>query len=383
MKEIYLDNAATTKPYDKVVNRVTEVLKNYYGNPSSLHRKGIEAEKIIKEARREIAKKLKVKPNEIYFTSGGTEGNNMLIKGGVKALKRYGNRIITSSIEHPSVLEVFNRLEEEGFDVIRLSVDKEGIIDIEELKSYLNDDTILVSIMGINNEIGTIQPLAQIGEILSKYERLYFHIDGVQTFGKWNLHPSKIRADLCTISSHKVHGPKGVGAVYIKDGSRITNLIAGSGQESGIRPGTENVPGIAGFAKATELIFERVDKERLYSLKELLVKRILNEIDDTQLNGPKIREGAPHIANISFAGIKGEVLIHSLEREGIYLSTGAACSSKQDTPSYILEAIGVSREMMEGAIRFSLSDTIDEDHINYTVDKVKENVQMLRKIMMR
>ncbi|SNY05936.1 cysteine desulfurase [Orenia metallireducens] len=383
MEEIYLDNAATTKPYPEVVEKMKIALTTTYGNPSSLHRMGIEAEKMIKEARKNIASKLDVSDKEVYFTSGGTESNNLAIKGAVNSLKRHGKRLITSSIEHPSVLNLFKRLESEGYDVKYLQVDNEGIIDLEELKAYLNDETILVSIMGVNNETGSIQPLAEIGELLSDYDNLYFHVDGVQGFGKVDIPLSKIGIDLYSISAHKIHGPKGTGALYIKRGTRIDNLISGSKQESGIRPGTENVPGIAGFGQAVELLPSQDDKEKMYRLKELLVTRVLDEIEDSYLNGPKIHSGAAHIANISFVGVKGEVLIHTLERDNIYLSTGAACSSKQDTPSYVLEAMKVKPKLIEGAIRFSFAPTTTVEEINYTVDKLKDAVKMLRKIMQR
>jgi len=383
MEEIYLDNAATTKPYPEVVEKMKVALTTTYGNPSSLHRMGIAAEKMIKEARKTIASKLDVSAKEIYFTSGGTESNNLAIKGAINSLKRYGKRLITSSIEHPSVLNVFKRLESKGYDVKYLKVNREGIVDLEELKEYLNDETILVSIMGVNNETGAIQPLAEISELVADYDNLYFHVDGVQTFGKVDIPLSKLGIDLYSISAHKIHGPKGTGALYIKRGTRIDNLISGSKQESGIRPGTENVPGIAGFGQAVELLPSQDDKYRIYQLKELLINRILTEVEESSLNGPDIHTGAVHIANISFAGVKGEVLIHTLERDNIYLSTGAACSSKQDTPSYVLEAMKVNPKLIEGAIRFSLAPTTTEQEINYTVDKLKDAVKMLRKIMQR
>ncbi len=381
MKEVYLDNAATTKPYPEVVKAIEEALTINYGNPSSLHRKGLVAEKMIKEARKEIASKLSVNTEEIYFTSGGTEANNLAIQGAVKALRRYGNRIITTTIEHPSVLNIFKSLEEEGLDVKYINVNKDGIIKIQELKEYLNEDTIVVSIMGVNNEVGSIQPIAEIGRLLSNYDNLYFHVDGVQAFGKIDFKLNNLGVDLCSISSHKIHGPKGTGALYIKKGTRINNLIFGSRQEKGVRPGTENVPGIVGFGKAVELLPDRTKLENMYNLKGLLVNRILKEIEGSSLNGPDIKKGAAHIANISFAGIKGEVLIHSLENDNIYLSTGAACSSRQKTSSYILESIGVEERLLTGAIRFSLASTTTEKEINYTVDKLKENIKTLRRIM--
>ncbi len=383
MKEVYLDNAATTKVYEPVIEEVNHALRSSYGNPSSLHGMGIDAEKIIKNSRAVIAAKLQVDAKEIFFTSGGTESNNLAIKGAVNSLNRYGNRIITSSIEHPSVLNVFKGLERGGYDVKYLGVNQSGLINLKELEEYLNDDTILVSIMGVNNEIGSIQPLAEIGELISAYDNLYFHVDGVQTFTKVDSYPAKANIDLYSISSHKLHGPKGSGALYIKKGSRIDNLLAGSKQESGLRPGTENVPGIAGFGKAVQLAPDSEDLQRMQELKEALAAKILKEIEETEINGPKLADGAPHILNISFAEIKGEVLVHSLERDNIYLSTGAACSSRQETPSYVLEAIGTKPKMIAGAIRFSLSSTTTLEEIDYTVDKLKAHVKMLRKIMKR
>ncbi|MCK8817289.1 cysteine desulfurase [Natroniella sulfidigena] len=383
MEEIYLDNAATTKPYPEVITKMNHTLTKAYGNPSSLHGKGLEAEKLIKTARKEIANKLKIKTDEIYFTSGGTEANNLAIKGTVNALHRYGNRIITSSIEHPSVLNVFKRLEEQGYDVKYLDVDQNGVVDLEQLEEYLTAETILVSIMGVNNELGSIQPLAKIGKLVASFDNLYFHVDGVQAFTKLDLFPAKLGVDLYSISAHKVHGPKGVGALYIKDGTRVDNLISGSKQESGVRPGTENVPGIVGFGEAVKEIEQEDFTTKMYRLKKLLVTRILNEIEDSFLNGPTIEQGVPHIANISFAGIKGEILVHSLERDNIYLSTGAACSSRLDTPSYVLEGIGVEGDLIEGAIRFSLSSQTTKQEINHTVNKLKKHVTVLKQIIQR
>ncbi|MCK8827209.1 cysteine desulfurase [Natroniella acetigena] len=383
MEEIYLDNAATTKPYPAVVTKIKDALTEAYGNPSSLHGKGLEAEKLIKAARKEIADQLKVKTDEIYFTSGGTEANNLAIKGAVNALHRSGNRIITSSIEHPSVLNIFKRLEKQGYDVKYLSVDQTGVIDLDQLEEYLTNETILVSIMGVNNELGSIQPLAKIGRLLAPYDKLYFHVDGVQAFTKLDIFPAKLGIDLYSVSAHKIHGPKGVGALYIKDSTRIDNLISGSKQESGIRPGTENVPGIVGFGEAVKEVNREDFTATIFRLKKLLVNRILDEIEGSTLNGPTIEQGASHIVNISFAGIKGEILVHSLERDNIYVSTGAACSSRLATPSYVLEEIGVASDLIEGAIRFSLSSQTTKQEINYTVNRLKEHITTLKEIIQR
>ncbi|WP_408956325.1 cysteine desulfurase family protein [Natroniella sp. ANB-PHB2] len=383
MEEIYLDNAATTKPYPEVVTKMKHTLTKAYGNPSSLHGKGLKAEKLIKVARKEVADQLKVKTDEIYFTSGGTEANNLAIKGAVSALHRYGNRIITSSIEHPSVLNLFKRLEDQGYDVKYLNVDQAGIIDLEQLEKYLTDETILVSIMGVNNELGSIQPVAKIGRLIADYDNLYFHVDGVQAFTKLDIFPAKLGIDLYSISAHKIHGPKGVGALYIKDGTRIDNLISGSKQESGIRPGTENVSGIVGFGAAIKEVKREDSTAKMSRIKKLLVNRILNEVEGSTLNGPTIEQGVSHIVNISFAGIKGEILVHSLEKDNIYVSTGAACSSRLATPSYVLEAIGVKNDLIEGAIRFSLSSQTTKQEINYTVNRLKEHITTLKEIIQR
>ena len=380
MAEIYLDNAATTKAFPEVATAVQEALTTNYANPSSLHQKGLAAEKVVKKARKKLAQQLKVKADEIYFTSGGTEANNLAIKGTIKSLSNYGDRIITTKIEHPSVLNVYKSLEAD-WDVKYLDVNQNGKIDLEQLQEYLNNDTILVSIMAVNNELGTIQPLNKISKLTKEYQNLYLHVDGIQALGKINFFPERLGIDICSVSAHKIHGPKGVGALYAAEDTRLKNIFCGSGQEEGLRPGTENVPGIAGFAKAIDLLASKEEIEQMYQLKETLVNRILTEIKGSTLNGPAIRDGAPHIANISFAGIRGEILVHSLAEDDIYVSTGAACSSRRKDSNHILEAIGIEDDLIDKTIRFSLATTNTEAEIETVITKLKEKITMLRKII--
>ena len=380
MKEVYLDNAATTKPAEKVVEKMNEALTEAYGNPSSLHNKGLAAEKLIKEARANLAQELKVKADNIYFTSGGTEANNLAILGALKALKSYGNRIVTTKIEHPSVLNVFKSLEDD-WDVKYLDVDSSGKINLEQLAEYLNQETVLLSIMAVNNELGTIQPLEKIIKLTDQYQNLYLHVDGIQALGKIELFPARLGIDLYSVSAHKIYGPKGIGALYAANTSRLNSIVRGSSQEQGIRPGTENVPGIAGFGTAVDLLTTSQEQEQIYELKKLLVDRILTEIEGSSLNGPRINQGAAHIANISFTGLKGEILVHSLAEENIYISTGAACSSKRKDSNHVLEAIALDDNLIDKTVRFSFSRNNTVEEIHYVVDKLKEKITMLRKIM--
>ncbi|AEH51478.1 cysteine desulfurase family protein [Pseudothermotoga thermarum] len=379
MKEVYLDNSSTTKALDEVIEAMVNALKVCYGNPSSLHRKGIEAEKIVLDAREKIAKALQVKPSEIYFTSGGTESNNLAIKGVAYAKRKQGNHLITSQIEHPSVLEVFKQLENEGFKVTYIPVDKEGHVDLEQLEKSITPETILVSIMYVNNEVGSIQPMEEIVKIVSRHENITLHVDAVQAFGKIPLLPSLKGIDLLSISAHKIYGPKGIGALFIREKTKIVPLFNGGGQEKGIRPGTENVPGIAGFSAAVEVVFKNFEEWtlRMRNLKNHLRNRILTEIDGTVLNGPK--DGAPHILNISFLGVKSEVLLHTLEVHGIYVSSGSACLSKKGQKSHVLLAMKKKDEEIDGAIRFSLSPFLTFEDIDYTVEVLKKEVAQLRK----
>lgn len=383
MREVYLDNSSTTKVTKEVVEAMVNALTVYYGNPASLHRLGMAAEKIVTEARERLAKFLQVKSNEIYFTSGGTESNNLAIKGVAYAKKRDGNHLITSLIEHPSVLEAFKDLEKEGFSVTYVSVDKEGHVDLGELKRAIREETILISIMYVNNEVGSIQPIEEIADIVSQHKNIVLHVDAVQAFGKIPLIPSLHGIHLMSISAHKIHGPKGVGALFVREGTKILPLFSGGGQERGLRPGTENVPGIAGFSAAMELVSKNFAdwNKHMKELKIRLKDAILSQIDGTVLNGPE--DGAPHILNLSFLGVKAEVLLHSLEMHGVYVSTASACVSRKGKRSHVLIAMGKNNGEIESAIRFSLSPFLEIDDIDYTVDVLSKQVEELRKYSRR
>jgi len=383
--EVYLDNSATTMPFKEVINGMLRALTQNFGNPSSLHRKGIDAEKLITEARKNISEALSVDPSEIVFTSGGTESNNLAIKGAVYGMKRWGKHLITTKIEHPSVLNVFKELEEEGFDVTYLDVDSKGIVDLEQLMSVIREDTIFISVMHVNNEVGSIQPLHEISEVIRNKERLLFHVDAVQGFMKVPINPYELDIDFLSLSSHKISGPKGVGALYIKKGSKIKPIIIGGGQERNIRSGTENVPGIYGFGIATKIYNASMKEfvDRMSRTKLKLANGILTEINDCRINGPSPEEAAPHILNVSFLGIRGEVLLHELEEWGIYVSTGSACSSKHANLSHVLKAMGLKKDEIEGAIRFSFSPFNTEEEMDYVIDRLKISVNHLRKFKRR
>ncbi|MBC5997509.1 cysteine desulfurase [Romboutsia ilealis] len=381
--EIYLDNSATTKPYQEVVDKMVYALTTDYANPSSLHRKGIEVEKNIKAIRQDIARTIGVKDKEIYFTSGGTESNNAIIRGVANLYKKRKNHIISTVIEHPSVLNTLKDLEEDGFEVTYLNVDKEGKINIEELKNSIKPSTSLITIMHVNNEIGTIQPIEEIGKYLKTLkEKVYFHVDAVQSYAKVNFKPSRYNIDFMSVSGHKLHGPKGIGFMYIKENNRLKPILTGGGQEIGIRSGTENVPGIYGLGEAVKILNKDLNKtiEKVAKLKNLLKEEIVKNIDDIKINSPE--GGVCHILNISFKDVRGEVLLHYLEQKGIYVSTGSACSSKKKG-SHVLNAIGLTSNEIEGAIRFSLSDLNTEEEIIEVVKILKESVSDLRMIIRR
>jgi len=382
--EVYLDNSATTRVRKEVIEKMVEVLEKEYGNPSSLHLKGYQAEKLMKEARENVAKLINGDTEGIVFTSGGTESNNLALIGVAESLRKKGNHIISSTIEHPSVLNVLKYLEENGFEVTYLDVDKTGKVDIENLKRTITDKTILISIMAVNNEIGTIEPIQEIGEV-AKERDIIFHVDAIQAVGKINIDVKKQNLDMVSLSSHKIHGPKGVGALYIDKSVKIRPIIFGGGQEKNLRSGTENMPGIVGVGVASKLAQENFHENasKLMSLKKRLYEGIVSEIKDVHLNGPKIEEGAPHILNISFAGIRGEVLLHALEERGIYVSTGSACSSKKKGQSHVLKAIGLKEDLIESAIRFSFGIFNAEEEIDYTISVLKEKVNFLRKYKRR
>lgn len=383
MKEIYLDNSSTTKVLEEAAQAVFDAMTINFGNPSSLHRKGIEAEKIMKQARENIARVLGVSPGEIYFTSGGTESNNWAIKGAASALRRRGNHLVTTTIEHPSVLEAFAALEEEGFSVTYLKVDSEAVIDLKELEAAIRPDTILVSIMYVNNEVGSIQPIGEAAQIIKSRSNALFHVDGVQAFDKIPLISNLEGIDLLSISGHKIYGPKGIGALFIRDKVTINPLLHGGGQEAGQRSGTENLPGIAGFGVAANICLEKMSEWQglMTQLKQRLMRGILDNIPDTVLNGPA--SGAPHILNISFLGTRGEILLHALEAKNIYVSTGSACSSRKSAKSHVLKAMAKSQEEQDGAIRFSLSPFISEEDIDYTIEILAKEVREIRKFVRR
>lgn len=383
MKQIYLDNSSTTKVLDEAAQAVFDVMTTYFGNPSSLHRKGIEAEKIMRQAREYIAQALGVTPGEIYFTSGGTESNNWAIKGAAHALRRRGNHLITTSMEHPSVLETFAALEKEGFSVTYLKVDKEGFIDIKQLKEAITPETIVVSIMYVNNEVGSIQPIEEAAHIIKSKSDALFHVDAVQAFTKVPLILNLDGIDLLSMSGHKIYGPKGIGALFIRDKVNIAPLLRGGGQETGMRSGTENLPGIAGFGVATSICFKNIEKwqHHMAKLREHLMKGILDNIPDVVLNGPVL--GAPHILNISFLGTRGEILLHALEAKNIYVSTGSACSSHKSEKSHVLKAMGKSHEEQDSAIRFSLSPFLSQEDMDYTIDVLAKEVREIRKFVRR
>lgn len=374
-REVYLDNSATTRPYDEVIDYISEINKNMYGNPSSLHTKGIESEKLIKKARSSIAESLKVDPSEIIFTSGGTESNNLAIRGYLLANKRKGKHIITSKIEHPSVLEVFKFLQDNGYSVDYINVDRNGTLDIEELKEKISDETSLVSILYVNNETGAIQPIEKISQIIkSANKNTVFHVDAVQAYGKIVINPKKLGIDMMSMSSHKIHGPKGTGALYVDKSIKIKPIIFGGGQESLLRSGTENVTGICGFGMASEIIFKDIEQNyrKVDSLKKRAIRELKANFSDCIINSEE--NSLPYILNVAFPYLKAEVLLHHLEERKIYVSTGSACSSRKRIQSHVLKAMGLNTKQIDGAIRISFSSMNNEDDINELINALKEIV---------
>ncbi|MTI49239.1 cysteine desulfurase family protein [Sporosalibacterium faouarense] len=387
--EVYLDNSATTKPRKEVIDEINYMLKNAYGNPSSLHRMGFEAEKRITDSRKTISNCLGCREEEVYFTASGTESNNIAIQGIVNRFKKRGNHLITTKIEHSSVINIFKHYESKGFKVTYVDVDDRGIVDLKQLEENITDETILVAVMLVNNEIGTIQPIRDIKTIINKKNKdTKLHIDGVQALGKIPVNVKKFAFDTFAFSGHKIHGPKGIAGLYIKKGLNLSPIIYGGNQESGIRSGTENVPGIVGLGKAVEIDMENFQKEKSYiaNLKKYFLDRVRDEVEDIKVNSIVDEDKcAPHILNISFLNIRGEVLLHYLEEKGIFVSTGSACSSnnKSKTKSRVLDAIGLSDNEVEGAIRFSFSYNNTKEEIDYTVKCLKNSVDEIRKITMR
>lgn len=379
--EVYLDNSATTRCYESVGDIVRKVMCEDYGNPSSMHIKGVEAEQYVKQAKEIISRQLKVQPKEIFFTSGGTESDNLALMGCAYANQRRGKHLITSSIEHPAILNTMQHLEEEGFRVTYLPVDENGQIRLSALKEALCPETILVSIMYVNNEIGSVQPIDEAVRIVKGYNpSIYFHSDAVQGFGKYRIYPRKQGSDMLSISSHKIHGPKGMGALYINEKVKIHPIIFGGEQQKNIRSGTENVPGIAGLGLATWEIYQNFDQKIAYmrSLKKKFLEEI-RDIGEIRIHGLTDEASAPHIVSVGFAGIRSEVLLHALEEEGIYVSAGSACASNHPQISGVLRGIGTPKTYLESTLRFSMSEFTTEEEIDYTVEKLHTLIPMLRR----
>ncbi len=385
--EVYLDNAATTRVFDSVKNIMTETLCMDYGNPSSMHKKGFAAEQYVKNAKDIISKALKAEPKEIIFTSGGTESNNMAVIGAAYGNKRMGNHIITTAIEHPSVHNPLLFLKDNGFRVSYIPVDNNGNVVMEELLDAVGEDTVLVSVMYVNNEIGSVQNISDISRrIKEKKPGLLFHVDAIQAFGKYRIYPKREGIDLLSISGHKIHGPKGSGVLFIRDKVKIKPILFGGGQQRGIRSGTENVPAIAGIGQAVHDIYENHEQKRdfLFRLKKSFIEG-LNQMEGVTVNcvGNAPEETAPHIVSVSFDKIRSEVLLHALEEKGIYVSSGSACASNHPQVSGTLKAIGLRKDLLDSTIRFSFSFFTTMEEIEYTITILKELVPVLRKYSKR
>ena len=425
---VYLDNSSTTRQADEVTDLIYEISKNDFGNPSSLHSIGFSAEKLVEAARKSFAVSIGADPSEITFNSGGTEGDNTVLFGTARAKKHDGRRIVISAVEHPAVMEAADRLKHDGYEIVKVGACRDGSIDMDELRNAVNDDTILVSVMTVNNETGVLMPIREITDIAHSHGAL-MHTDAVQAYGKIDMagytgaskscsqsgssqrKSSKFQmsdgVDYITVSSHKIHGPKGVGALYQKKGLELPAYIVGGGQEKGRRSGTENVTGIAGFGKACDLAAELRDAsyERVAAARKYLLDGILDRIPDVLVNSPEMildvddrvmPEGAaqgrsdgvsmtcacgiPYVLNVSFLGTRGEVLLHTLEQDGIYVSTGSACSSNKKGGSYVLAAMGRTPKEIEAAIRFSFCRYNTVEEMDYVVDKVAAAVANFRRL---
>ena len=383
--EAYLDNSATTRCSDRACQLMVDLLTKDYGNPSSLHMKGIEAERFVETAKKKIAKTLRVSEKEIIFTSGGTESNNLAIIGAAMANRRAGNHIITTSIEHASVENPMEFLKEQGFDITYLSVDENGIISLEELEEAVMEQTILVSMMHVNNEIGAIEPVAEAAELIKKKNPdTLIHVDAIQSYGKMYIYPKKLGIDMLSVSGHKIHGPKGSGFLWVKEKTKLKPLILGGGQQKGMRSGTENVPAIAGLGEAAEEIYENLDEKRahLYGLKQRFIDGI-EKLEGTHVNGKTGEDSAPHIVSVSFEGIRSEVLLHSLEDRGIYVSSGSACSSNNHAGKHkgskTLRNIHLKENLLDSTLRFSFSVHTTEEEIDYALEVLGELLPVLKK----
>ena len=379
--EAYFDNSATTRCYPEVAEIVVKTMTEDFGNPSAMHLKGVEAEKYVREAAQTLAKILKVNEKEIIFTSGGTESNNLALFGGADANKRSGNHIITTSVEHAAVGQPAERLEQMGYEVTIVPVDHRGVVRLDALEKALRPDTILVSTMYVNNEVGAVMPVEEIAKLVhEKSPKALYHVDAIQAFGKYRIYPKKAGIDMLSVSSHKIHGPKGVGFLYINEKARIQPQILGGGQQAGMRSGTDNVPGIAGLGVAAKMVYTDFDKkiEHMYQLKERLAEGFL-KLPDVRLNGMEIREGAPQILSASFLGVRSEVLLHTLEEKGIYVSAGSACSSHKRKAAGTLSAMGMEAAQRESTLRFSFSEENTFEEVDYALEVIGQVLPMLRR----
>lgn len=383
--EAYFDNSATTKVLDCVKDAVVDAMCVNYGNAAAKHRKGVEAENLIREAKKAIADTLKVQEKEILFTSGGTESNNTALIGTALANRRAGKHLITTGVEHPSIYNTMSFLEEMGFEVTYLPVDHLGHISLEDLEKAIREDTILVSVMYVNNEVGAVEPLEAISQCIKKKNpKTLFHVDAIQAYGKYKIRPKKQGIDLLSVSGHKIHAPKGVGFLYIRDGVKIRPILFGGGQQKGMRSGTENVPGCVGLGVAAREAYKDFDAriEKLYTLREHLIAG-LKPLGGVTINGSEDRTNAPQIVSASFEGVRSEVLLHALEDKGVYVSSGSACSSNHPGISGTLKGIGVKKELLDSTIRFSLGDLNTEEEVDYAIGVLGELLPVLRRYQMK
>lgn len=388
--ECYLDNAATTRPYDSVRELMQVTMDTGFGNPSSLHTKGVEAEEYVENARKILAKSLKVEPREIIFTSGGTESNNQAIIGTALAKRRQGMHVVTTCFEHASVYNPMEFLTDFDFETSYVPVDHLGHVKEEELLAAIRPDTVLVSVMMVNNEVGAIQDVVRLSRLVKeKNPNILFHVDAIQAFGKLRIYPKRMGIDLLSVSAHKIHGPKGIGILFVKDGVRIRPIIHGGEQQKNMRSGTENVPAIAGMGQAVQEMEQDFTNrvERLYQLKEYFITELTGKLDDIVIHAlpgdlpvaEAIRQTAPHIVSVGFEGIRSEVLLHALEEKGVYVSSGSACSSNHPGISGTLQAIGVDKKYLDSTLRFSFGSFTTQEELDHAVASLCELVPMLRK----
>ncbi|EKQ53295.1 MULTISPECIES: cysteine desulfurase family protein [unclassified Clostridium] len=379
--EVYFDNSSTTKPFEEVIDEVAFGMKEFYGNPSSLHNLGLKSERKLKECREVLAKTINADESEIYFNSGGSEGNNLVLKGILKS----GSHLITTPFEHASILNTIKKLEDKNVKITFLKINEDGKVDLNHLRESITKETVLVSIMHVNNEVGVIQDLNEISNIIKESSnRAKFHVDAVQSYGKFIIDVKKTNIDFLTVSAHKFHGPKGVGFIYIKKPNTIAPLIEGGSQEFGVRAGTQNIPGIMGMSLAAKIANNnlKANYEKVFEIKKKFIER-LKCIDSIRINSNLSEDFSPYILNVSFKGVKGEVLLHFLEESEIYVSTGSACSSKEREKiggSYVLKALGLSSDEISGGIRFSFSDDNNIEEVDYVIETLNEGLKFLRRI---